>query len=103
MQCLLQIHISSYPRIISKRRSFIAQTRIGILRLHFETGRFRNVKLEHRTSQVRKNNDIENEFHFICIYNVYTEIRNAMPTKINNIECVNMTVKDKFIYVMKYH
>ncbi len=35
----------SYSR---KRRSLIAQTRIDILPLHIETGRFRNVKLENR-------------------------------------------------------
>ncbi len=42
-------------------------------------------------------------FIFFCICNVYTEFRNAMYTKINNIEFINMTDKDKFIYLMKYH
>ncbi len=89
---------------LSKRkRSLIAQTRIGILPLYIETGRFRNVKLENRTCQVCKNNDIENEFHFICTCNVYTEFRNAIYTKIHNIEFIDMTDKDKFIYLMKYH
>ncbi len=59
---------------LSRRtQSLIAQTKIGILPLHIETGRFRNVKHENRTCQVCKNNDIENKFHFICICNVYTE------------------------------
>ncbi len=35
--------------------------------------------------------------------NLYTEFRNAMYSKINNIEFVDMTDKDKFIYLMKYH
>ncbi len=64
---------------LSRRgRSLIAQTRISILPLHIETDRFRNVKLENRTCQVCKNNDTENEFHFISICNVYTEFRNAL-------------------------
>ncbi len=89
---------------LSKRRlSLIAQPRIGILPLHIETGRFRNVELENRTCQVSKNNDIENKFRFICICNVYTEFRNAMYTKIKNIEFIDMTDKDKLIYLMKYH
>ncbi len=77
--------------------SSIAQTRIGIVPLHIETGRCRNVKLENRTCQVCKNNDIENEFHYIWICIVYTEFRNAMHTKINSIEFIDMTDKDKFI------
>ncbi len=63
----------------------------------------RNVKLENRTCQVCKNNDMENEFHFISICNVYTEFRNAMYTKINKIEFIDMTDKEKIIYLMKYH
>ncbi len=45
----------------------------------------------------------ENEFYFICISNVYTEIRYAIYTKINNIEFIDKTDKEKFIYLMKYH
>ncbi len=77
----------------------MAQTRIGILPLYIETGRFRNVNLENRTCQVCKNNDIENEFHFICICNMCTEFRNAMYTKINNIEFIDMPDKEIFIYL----
>ncbi len=45
---------------------------------------------------------MENKFHFICICNVYTEFKNAMYTKVNNIEFIDMTDKNKFIYLMKY-
>ncbi len=34
---------------------------------------------------------------------IYIEIRNAMYTKNNNIEFIDMTDKDKFIYLVKYH
>ncbi len=58
----------------SKKRSLTAQIRIGILPLHIETRRFRNVKVEERVCQVCKNGDVENEFHFICICNAYTTL-----------------------------
>ncbi len=32
-----------------------------------------------------------------------TEFRNAMYTKINNVEFIDMPDRDKFIYLMKYH
>jgi hypothetical protein len=84
-----------------RRRSLIAQIRIGILPLHIETGRFRNLKVEERTCQICKQNEIENEFHFICICNIYTHFRNEMYNKINNTDFVDMSDKDKFIYLMK--
>ncbi len=34
---------------------------------------------------------------------MYTEFRNAMYTKINNIEFIDMPDKDKFIYLMNYN
>ncbi len=48
---------------------------------------------------------IENEFHFICLWNVYTQFRYTMYAKINNIEFVDMADKDKYIYIylLKYH
>ncbi len=33
---------------------------------------------------------------------MYTEFKNAMYTKVNNIEFIDMTDKNKFIYLMKY-
>ncbi len=52
-----------------KRRSIISQFIIGILPLHIETGRFRNVKEDERKWHVRKNEDIENEFPFsFCVF-----------------------------------
>ncbi len=48
-----------------------AQIRIGILPLHIETGRFRNAKVEETVCQVCNNGDVENEFNFVCICNLY--------------------------------
>ncbi len=35
-------------------------------------------------------------FILFSFANVYTEFRNAMYTKVNNIELIDMTDKDKF-------
>ncbi len=77
-----------------------AQIRIGILPLHIETGRVRNVKVEERVCQVCKNGDLENEFHFICICNTYTTLRNTMYDKINDDTFYTMTDRDKFVYLI---
>ncbi len=50
-----------------KRHSIISQFRIGILPIHIETGRFRNVKEDERKCHVCNNEDIENKFHFLCL------------------------------------
>ncbi len=61
----------------TRKRSLTAQIRIGILPLCIETGRFRNLKVEERVSQVCNNGDVEYKFHFVCICNAYTTWRNA--------------------------
>ncbi len=86
-----------------RKRSLTAQIRIGIWPLHIETGRFRNVKVEEKVCQVCNNGDVENEFHFVCIYNTYTTLRNTMYDKINDVIFYNMTDRDKFVYLMKTH
>ncbi len=80
-----------------------AKIRIGILPLHIETRRFRNVKVEERICQVSKNGDVENEFHFVCICNAYTTLRNTMYDKINDVTFYNMTDIYKFVYLMQKH
>ncbi len=80
-----------------------AQIRIGILPLHIETERFRNVKVEERVCQVYKNGDVEIEFHFICVCNAYTTLRNMLYDKINDVTFYNMIDRDKFVYLMQKH
>ncbi len=54
-----------------RRQSLIAQTSIGILPFHIVTGRIRNVKLENRTCQVCKNNDLKMYF-ILSVFLMYT-------------------------------
>ena len=60
---------TDYVKTITNRyeRSILAKYRCGILQLHIETGRFNNTKLEDRLCKICNDNNIENEYHFLCI------------------------------------
>ena len=96
------------------QRSLLAQIRLGILPLHVETGRFRNIKdditgnyrktkLEERLCTVCKLNLIEDEFHFVCVCRKYEKERNVMfeRAKTINREFTALNLRDKFIYLMQ--
>ena len=57
-------------------RSVLAQIRFGILKLHVETGRFNNIKLEDRLCQICNQNVVEDESHFLFECNAYDDLRN---------------------------
>ncbi len=59
------------PRL---QRSLLAQIRCGILPLNIETGRFHGLKLEDRLCLLCNLNEIECEFHFVCVCPIYTDI-----------------------------
>lgn len=61
----------------SGERSVLAQIRLGILKLHVETGRFTNTKLEERLCMICNQNVIEDESHFLFHCNAYDLPRNA--------------------------
>ena len=71
-------------------RSIMAKFRCGILQLHIETGRFSQTKLEDRTCIICKDGNIEDEFHFLCICNEYSDERKIMylsaQNKVKNTE-----------------
>ena len=89
---------------IRRERSLIAQLRVGILPIHIETGRFRNIKLEDRTCQICNSNVVEDEFHLVCICNYYCKEReilyNIIKSRNGNFD--SMSNADKFVYVLKY-
>ncbi len=60
------IETESYIKYcMPRRRSLLAQLRLGILSLHLETGRFRNKNVEERTCLICDSQDVEIEEHFI--------------------------------------
>ena len=60
------------------QRSLLRQVTIGILPLSVETGRYYRIPLENR--QIRKENFIEDEIHFVCKCSAYNLVRkNCFP------------------------
>ncbi len=47
--------------------------------------------------------EVENEYHFVCVCPIYSDIRITLYNKVidNNNQFVNFNDKDKFIYLMK--
>ena len=68
----LNLHIQKY------QRSLFAQFRAGILPLHVETGRFRNLPLEQRLCVLCDKSEVEDEYHFLCQCAVYRDLRRKL-------------------------
>ena len=57
------------------QRSLIAQLHIGILPPAVETGRYYGTSLENCICQIYNDNSVEDEFHFVCKCEAYSDIR----------------------------
>ena len=98
-----------------RRRSLMAQIRIGILPLEIETGRYTPIfdKLIKKNRRREPNericklcdlNKTEDEFHFLCICPIYTASRIKLITQISLTvkEFPTLSLHDQFIYLMKH-
>ena len=83
-------------------RSIFAQFRGGILPLQVETGRFQNLPLEERIYRMCDQEQVEDEFHFLCICERYQENRRVLYRKANNAypSFIELNSIDKFVYLM---
>ena len=82
-----------------RRRSLLAQFRLGILPLHIETGRFRKKQPEERICPIC-NTGIEDEYHFVCICEEYSHFREMLYNKVVNVEFNVMSNEEKFVYLI---
>ena len=98
----LESYISS--NMSRQRRSLMAQFRLGILPITFETGRFINIPLQDRKCTICDLNEVEVVKHFLCICPVYNNIRSTRYTKANTIssEFSTLNMSERFIFLMKY-
>ncbi len=96
------IYTEKYVQYCSftKRRSLLTQFRLGILQLHIETGRFRNMKPEERLCFICNTNVIEDEQHFA---NKYSQLREIMFSKVHNLEFNVMSNEEKLVYLSNHH
>ncbi len=72
-----QFETKQYLQIcVSRRkRSLLAQFRMGVLLLAIETGRFKSIHVEEILCVLCNMNDIEDEMHMLCTCTVYQYIR----------------------------
>ncbi len=87
-----------------KRYSIISLFRIGILQRHTQTERSRTFKEGERKCHVYNNEDIENEFHFLCVCNAYIEFRNVIYNNIYNMYNIfyYKIDQDKYVYLIYF-
>ena len=99
------VNIESYVKkhMQKRTRSCFAQFRLGILPLHIETGRYDNTPLLARTCKLCESEQIEDEYHFLMVCPVYTELRLQLFQKssilISNFETSSDT--DNFVSLVK--
>ena len=75
----------------------------GILQLRVESGRFINLKLNERLCQLCDLNCLEDDFHFLCICPVYSDLRNNLYLKYSQLlkNFDSLTEGDVFISILK--
>lgn len=87
-------------------RRILAKFRSGSLPLNIETGRYAKPKvpLMERTCKLCSENVVEDEMHFLLACDFYSDLRRALLLKAQNcnIDFQNLSVQDKFIFIMNY-
>ncbi len=85
------------------QRSLIAQLRLGILPIHLEIGRFRGTQLDDRICQLCDTQEVEDEIHFVCICNLYNDLRQNMYRTVEHkhIDFYMCDNKDTFIFLVQ--
>ncbi len=74
---------------------------ILVIPLHIETGRFNNKLPEERTCPI-SNTGVEDECHFVCICEEYSQFREILYAKVVDIEFKVMSNEEKFVYLINY-
>ena len=84
------------------KRSLRSQFRSGILPIHVETGRFRNLPVDSRVYEICRNGEVEDDKYFLCEYDVYCHFREELYTAAGqkSIEFMIMDKDTKFKFPM---
>ena len=85
-----------------RKRSTLAQFRMGVLPLEIETGRFKNIQPEERYCVLCNQGLVEDEKHFLCTCKLYASIRNELFTNVQqgNANFNNWNRDEIFCYLM---
>ncbi len=84
-----------------QQRYLSAQLRSGILPIHMETCRFKGTQLDYMICQLYDTQEVEDEIHFVCKINLYTDLRKLCWTVENkHTDFYMYGNKDKFIILV---
>ncbi len=61
------------------------------------------MKLEERLCFICNTNVIEDEQHFACVCNEYSQLREIMFSKVHNLEFNGMSHEEKLVYLTNQH
>ncbi len=79
-----------------RRRSLLVQLRLGILPLNSGISRF-SLKKE---LVIFCNTHVEDEFHFVCVCEEYTQFREIVYPKVINVEFIVVTEDQMCVYLI---
>ena len=96
-----------YIKLCSSRRkrSLLAQFRMGILPIALETGRFRNLAIADRLCVLCNLQAVEDELHFLCVCSLYNDIRRDMFENLLHLNFDNfniLSLHDKLYHLLKF-
>ena len=89
--------------ISRSNRAFFSQLRLGVLPIRIETGRYQNERLEERVCMVCRQNDVEDEFHFVMKCPHYNTPRRELFDKVVTLCPIfyHLNNQEKFIMLMR--
>ncbi len=80
----------------------MAQFRIGILPLHIERGRFKDIRMDERVCLLCNSGEVENVLHFLFVCTTYSNYRQTLYSIVNNNKFINMSNDEKFVFLLKF-
>ena len=86
-----------------RERSLLCQLRMGVLSIRVETGRFRNITLEHRICEICQLNLVEDEIHFVTVCPKYNNLRKKLYAHVQFEDFSDLDNENKFTYIMVNH
>ena len=87
------------------QRKSLAKFRLGVSPLRIETGRYEHPKLpeDQRLCQICRQNNIENEIHFLLYCPVYVGMRTELLNYVDSLDFLHMSDIQKVHYLTSDH
>ncbi len=103
VKCKVNICTEDYVKHCSSRRkrSLMAQFRIGILPLHIKTEIYSDKRIDERVCLICNFDEVEIELHFLCVCITYSNYSN-LSSIVNNDNFLNMSNNEKCVFILNF-